>query len=320
LINNIIDKPQDVLKALVLLKEVISVWQFDKTVFSDEFLNQLDIVLGIARDEKYEKSLKGIRTKLASKNVQDPPVFSQPAPKQVLPKTIKQMEGKPFKIVDWDPLEIARQLTLVDYKHLKNISHNHFYQTVWTDDWDMKKYFSLRHDSVVNWVVGTVLTELDLAIRSKIISKFVEVVRKLEELQNLDSMHAIVTALGKPSIQRLKGTWKKIQVKFTEFCKLLNVIHPKELEKIILNPPCIPYLGITLYKLEEVAKIDSTKDKLINFTKRVEYYQIYNQFMTSTEAPYNLTGIDWVTTALNFEKMPILGFEDELRLSKYCEN
>jgi ribosome-associated toxin RatA of RatAB toxin-antitoxin module len=62
-------------------------------------------------------------------------------------------------------------------------------------------------------IVRDVLNEENVKVRAEIVVHFIKVAKRLQELNNLNSLVAIVLALQSPPIIRLQNTWKIVPKK-----------------------------------------------------------------------------------------------------------
>ena len=106
-------------------------------------------------------------------------------PKPVIPKpalnrinSIK--DQSPFTLVDFDPLEVARQLTLMESNIFASIEHREFLDLSWMkEDKELKAPNLLRlirwNNHVVNWQISEILIQKDVKVRATVIERIIMV-------------------------------------------------------------------------------------------------------------------------------------------------
>ena len=169
----------------------------------------------------------------------------------------------------YSPEEIANQLTLIDLQVFKAITREELLSV----GWNSKEKsliapnvveFTRRFNQVYFWAIEQVLfscldkgsVDQQAKIRAEVICYFVKVARKLAELKNLHSCHAIVSALNSSPLLRLTRTWPHVRTRDRQILARLTTLFSDEsnfsaLRKHINNiePPGIPYLGMYLKDL-----------------------------------------------------------------------
>jgi hypothetical protein len=160
-----------------------------------------------------------------------------------------------FVVFDWDSEEIAKQITLIDFKLFKNVHQKELFGKNWSlSDKKLKmekaKYITLlsdRFNDVSYWVVTEILKCEDINVRAKAISYFLEVANYLYKISNFHGLNSIVSACQSDSIFRLKKTWALVKEEDRNTLKSYSELlqHPytnlmKKLEQT--PPPCIPFM------------------------------------------------------------------------------
>ena len=160
-------------------------------------------------------------------------------------------------ITDFDPLEIARQLTILASKTFCEIQPDEILSL----DWNKKNTTSapnVRQMCILNTdlahVVGdTILAPDDAKKRAAVIKHWSKVANCCLELSNYDSLMAIMCSLNSSVVQRLKRTWeivsKKTKARLDELGQIVDISRNhaslrSRLEKPV--SPCLPFLGIFL--------------------------------------------------------------------------
>ena len=198
---------------------------------------------------------------------------------------------KVFDIFAWDPIEIARQITLYTQYLYRNITCQELLQGGWTkkDKMEISPNVSqliARFNKISRWIMEEILSYDSSKDRAKLIEIFISIAQELKNIHNLNDCFAIVSTFNHLSLKRLKRTWKKVsnEIKNTqnELNKLCSIL--KNFEKIkneylqyrnsikdinTITEGCIPYLAPYLKDLaflEEGQKYFN-QNKLININK-----------------------------------------------------
>ncbi|KAG2469919.1 RGPS1 factor, partial [Polypterus senegalus] len=136
--------------------------------------------------------------------------------------------------------------------------------------------FTRRFNQVSFWVVREILTAQTLKIRAEILSHFVKIAKKLQELNNLHSLVSVVSALQSAPIFRLTKTWALISRRDkTTFEKLDflmskedNYSRMREYMRTLRMVPCIPYLGIYLLDIIYIDSAYPASDSIMENEQR----------------------------------------------------
>lgn len=173
---------------------------------------------------------------------------------------IHTMGGQHCTMMDFDPLELARQVTLLASKIFCDISAEELLSLDWskagnTKAGNIRALCKLNTD--LTHVVGdAVLTPEDAKKRAMVIKRWVKIAKHCLELHNYDSVMAITCSLNSSVVQRLRRTWenvpKKTKLRLDELSSVVDVSkNHASLRRILENPvaPCLPFLGIYLTDL-----------------------------------------------------------------------
>jgi len=201
------------------------------------------------------------------------------SPKTITP-TVQSSDPK-FTILDWDPVEIARQLTLIEFTIYKAVQSHELLNLNWNKKDKTEKapnILNMIHTSnrVCRWVETEILCESNAKIRANILGHFIRVAQACLKLNNFNAVMEMLSALGSASIYRMRKTWALLPSKLAAtFDELKTLMAPDKSFKSYrttikqCNPPAIPYLGLFLQDLTfiEEGNADSIGSEL-NFAKR----------------------------------------------------
>ncbi|RKP20339.1 ras GEF [Rozella allomycis CSF55] len=213
----------------------------------------------------------------------------EPPPKPIIPKTlIKKFSGDPterlktslesinLKLIDIDPLEVARQITLIEHKLFLSIKPYEFLNLAWMkDDRDVKSpnimAMTRFSNHIVNWVITEIVTiKENLKLRAAAFEKFIQVAQTLSAklLKTYDDLNNVAS-----SDLNFKNLRSRVQ----------NA-----------EPPVIPFPGLfqgDLVYLDTCNK-DKLENGLINFTKQQKIYLCIQEIQSYQKSFYNLEVVD----------------------------
>ena len=212
--------------------------------------------------------------------------------RSLVPKeTIIPKDTKKFDIFNWDPIEIARQLTIFTQYLYRNIDCQELLSGRWTKNDKMEKSPNItllinRFNKISKWIMEEIMSYDYSRDRCKVIEFFISVAEELKNIHNLNDCFAVITAFNHLSIKNLKRTWNKVtdeaKNKLKELSDLCSIL--KNYENIkkeyleyrnnikdinSISEGCIPYLAPYLKDLaflEEGQKYFN-KNKLMNINK-----------------------------------------------------
>ncbi len=225
--------------------------------------------------------------------------------------------GGSISVLDFDPLEIARQFTIKESQIFCSILPEELLATEW-----MKKSGSMAVNvramsrlstDLTNLVADCILQLEDPKKRAVIIKQWVKIANKLLELANYDSLMAIICALDGSTILRLKRTWELVSTKTKAMLEHLKSVVDISKNYTVLRhrlqnhvPPCLPFVGTYLTDLTFVDVGNQTTRLLpgdgieqskavINFDKHMKTAKIISE-LQRFQIPYRFTEIPELQT------------------------
>jgi hypothetical protein len=246
------------------------------------------------------------------------------APEPIISKSqLNSLRSVPAtcNITDFDPLELARQLTLLASTTFCEIHPEELLSLDWNKK-DTARAQNVRNLCILNTdlahVVGdTILAPDDAKKRALVIKHWSKVASQCLELNNYESLMAIMCSLNSSVVQRLKRTWdavsKKTKARIDELDSIVDFSRNhaslrRRLEKPVA--PCLPFLGIYLTDLTFVdAGNPKTRElpgtgtesgdavSVINFDKHMRMAKIISH-LQKFQIPYKLQEIPEMKTWL----------------------
>ena len=162
-----------------------------------------------------------------------------------------------FKVslLEIDAMEIARQISLIEFELFNVIRAEELIQKAWmSTDKDKKAPNIIRmvkfSNHLVMWVVSEIVNTKDLKQRVAVVEKVILVAQALEKLRNYNGVKELLAALSHSAIHRLKKTKSGTSNKIQQIHRDLNTLMStesnfKNLRKCIreLTLPSIPFPG-----------------------------------------------------------------------------
>ncbi|KAK5138374.1 hypothetical protein LTR08_003435 [Meristemomyces frigidus] len=168
--------------------------------------------------------------------------------------------GPQCNVLDFDPLELARQFTLITSSIFCCVQPDELLSLGWGKR-GTRTARNVRNMCTLNTdlahVVGdSILAPEDAKKRALLIKHWTKVAMHCLELNNYDSLMAIMCSINSSVVQRLKRTWELVTRKTKARLSELNAVidysrNYASLRKRLESPvaPCIPFLGIYLTDL-----------------------------------------------------------------------
>lgn len=225
--------------------------------------------------------------------------------------------GPSVHILDFDPLELARQFTIKESRIFCSILPEELLAQEWTKKSgsvavNVRAMSTLSTD-LSNLVADSILQLEDAKKRSVIIKQWIKIAKKCFELNNYDSLIAIICSLNSSTIIRLKRTWDIISAKTkNKLEKLKGIVEISrnyaDLRRRLQYhvPPCLPFVGMYLTDLTMVDHGNQTTRQLpgdgngpsksvINFDKHMKTAKIISE-LQRFQIPYRLAEVPELQT------------------------
>lgn len=211
-------------------------------------------------------------------------------------------------ILDFDALELARQITLIESKIFSAIQPEELLAQEWIKKTDSKafnvKAKSALSTDLANLVADSILSLEEPKKRATIIRQWIKIGRKLLELNNYDSLMAVICSLNSSMVERLKRTWECVPAKTLAKLEELKTIVDVSKNHATLRAklqgvvaPCLPFVGMYLTDLtfvdvgnQTTRTLSHDDTKVINFDKHVKTARIISD-LQRFQIPYKLAPV-----------------------------
>ncbi|KAI9720116.1 MAG: hypothetical protein M1828_005844 [Chrysothrix sp. TS-e1954] len=242
-----------------------------------------------------EQRLRGDDTTV--KKLVPNPQLQSPLP--ILPKNMKKL-----KLLEIDPTEFARQLTIIEARLYGKIKPHELLNKIWqkkvvVSDQEPAanvKALILHSNRLTNWVAEMILAQNEPKKRVNVIKHFVNVADKCLSMNNFSTLVAIISALGTAPIHRLNRTWAQLNKATASALEKMRRLmgstknfqqYRESLHQA--NPPCIPFFGVYLTDLtfiEDGIPGIIKKTDHINFAKRQKTAEVIREIQTFQNVTY----------------------------------
>lgn len=282
------------------------------------------------------KTNTAISSKLEPDHPAPPPVLSKSQLNSL--KTWRMGGGSAagLCVIDFDALELARQLTLKTSSIFCSILPEEllgceFMKQSSSLAVNLRALSQLSTD-VGNLVVESILAVEDTKKRAAAIKQWIKVAAKCHDLHNYETMMTINASLNAASVLRLRKTWdtlgqktKALHDQHSEICS-----HTKNyagLRQRFENAslPCIPYVGIYRTDLiftdqgnpaTRVLETGESSISVVNIDKHMKTAK-YISDLQRFQVPYKLTSVDELQTWLQDECVRVRAAGDRSIQNQY---
>ncbi|KAJ6250107.1 hypothetical protein M0813_16369 [Anaeramoeba flamelloides] len=292
----------------------------------------------ITKQSNYSKSSKSYATLGHITNIKQLQSLEKQLdsrPKSLITNSMRKKIAKKKKNMDFlmeiNPLELARQISLIEFKYYSKIGIIEFKNwTLVSQKIENKKQFPnfYKYDQhshcFIHWIIYQVVKEKKKSKRIKRLIRLIEIAKHLRELKNFSTLIQILEAFTHTPLARLIDTWNKIG----KYSKILNDLKKEVVELLLQSqykafflqtpPPCIPHLENFLDDLIDLDLKNKTKiGKIIHFDNYRRQFELLELVKKFQSTPYNFEPIKEIQK--EFDKIKLVPFKRLSTLSFMCK-
>lgn len=233
-----------------------------------------------------------------------------PTVSKTLMNQLRSADPLKINVTDFDALELARQLTVMESRIFcsilpEELLGQEFSKKAGVSNAVHVKSMSALSTNITGWVSECILGEEDTRRRTQLVKFFIKVGDRCLGLNNFNALFAIQGALNSSNISRLRRTWEGVPTKYRQLMEQQRhtVEHTRNFAGYRQRlrstlPPALPFVGLFLTDLTfchegnaatRISPTDPSK-RLMNFDKYVKMSRIIGD-LQRFQVPYTLVEV-----------------------------
>jgi RasGEF domain/RasGEF N-terminal motif len=287
------------------------------------------VIAGASSIERFQVAARFLEKSYAKKCGQGTykSMFSSDANVVDPPAPIVPADWRSVDFLGLSAVEVARQFTITSYHFYAEIEEVELLDLAWSKA--KLKHLApnllglIENFNRLSAMTATLLVRTPSFKRRVLLWRmFIDIASAFVELNNFDGAMAVLSALGKSAVHRLKWTRESIGKRHTqEYERLAALFDPtgsyRAYREYIghVHPPCLPFTGVYLTDLTFVEDGNSNflEGGLVNVNKRALVHDIVHQVLRFRHYNYNLK---LVPAFFRFLKsLPIISEDEAYALS-----
>lgn len=230
-----------------------------------------------------------------------------PSPKSSFPKSTDC-------ILEIQPLELARQLTIIEREHHHKISIQEYLDV--NRSTNISNYCNWQ-TSFINWITLEIITKFKLKQRVKIIKYMIELMKHLLELKNFNSALNIGKVLTSTPVSHLKRSLHRAERKDIAIQKIIESA-TMNIQQYESTEPFIPPITTVLDRLKEILSTPISQNGKLNWQQAQTLSSILLIIHNMNQHEYSLLTVDtiqhYIKQQMEF-KVPQKDFDKLINLS-----
>ncbi|KAJ6255555.1 guanine nucleotide exchange factor [Anaeramoeba flamelloides] len=255
------------------------------------------------------KGVMSSQERFLKSSLQERNIMKTPQP--IVPQSL--VKKKKLKFDEISPVEMSRQLTLIEQELVREVSPHSFYPFEYIDKQKVKQRdvhlfnYLMNFETNRNLVAQSILEIKKKKNRLKRVEFWISVMLELIKVNNFNTLFALMSGLQIDSISRLDETWSGLSGHLKREIDNIKVLvspmnnYRKYRQKINnCKPPCILFFDLILYDLqlidhqnkdfvdqETIKEKDNRKENvLINYDKFIKISKILKNFQLLKNFPF----------------------------------
>jgi hypothetical protein len=206
------------------------------------------------------------------------PPYEAPS-KKMLKYAVDDADPKSRSLLDFHPVEVARQLALVAHADFLLVRPSELMSRAWMKDSpDVHAKLCPNIKRIINQfnrlsrLVASEIVRVtdDAHQRLSVLKRCIELALCCRDVQNLHGMYAIYVGLNQWAVQRLKGLWEKLPTKWEKrYEELDQLCNPKSNSAAMrallrsMSAPVVPPIDLMLRDLTALGEMDEHLESLM---------------------------------------------------------